>query len=391
MTTYGLTPDGFVIKPLEVIKADIEERQRTNIHPALNQTATSVLGQLNGIFADKIRELWELGESVYKAFDPDAANGESLDNVAALCPGILRREATKSRVVATCNLETGTYLAGTLVANVQDDADARFVSTEDVTVVAGPSDEDVQFEAEETGPVEAPAGTLTEIAEPVTGWNSVTNAADAEVGTDVETDAEFRLRREAEIRRTGSANVDAIRADVLEVDGVLFCKVYENVLAVPLNDIPPHGVLVIVWDGDPAGADDEDIAQAIFDSKAGGIATGGSTTETITDSQGTDHIIYFERAVENVLQIQMTAVTTEPPADWQDQIKAALLAYVASEQDISADVIYTKLLGVAVDFEWLDDMTLFQIRFSGGVWGTANLAVDDYAIATLSSGDISFV
>lgn len=387
---YGLTTEGFVIKPLEQILADIQARQRASLHPALNQTADSVLGVLNGIFAEKIRQNWELNEAVYHASDPDAAQGASLDNVAALCPGTIRRAATKSRVTATCNLDAGTYPAGTLVANVQDNPDARFVSIEDRTLAVG-GNTDIDFEAEETGPIPAPAGTLNEIAEPVTGWNSVTNAAAAEIGENIETDAAFRLRREAEIRRTGSANVDAVRADVLEVEGVLFCRVYENTTDVIVNQIPPHGIMVVIWDGDPAGADDQEVARAIFDSKAGGIATGGDETESVEDSQGTNHLINFLRAQENVLEIQMTAVTTDPPADWQDQIRAALVAFVDAEQGISADVIYTKLLGVAVDFEWLDDLTLFEIRFSGGVWGTSNLTVADYAIATLTDTDIDFV
>lgn len=391
MTTYGVTDDGFVIKPLDVIKDEIEEQQRADIAAALNQTATSVLGQLNGIFSAKAREVWELAEAVYNAFDPDAAEGSSLDNDVALCPGIIRLAATKSRVTATCNLDPGTYLAGTLIAHVVGDTTARFVSIEDATNGGGgAADIPVVMEAEETGEVVALSGTLTVIAEPVTGWNSVTNASDAEVGSPLETDAELRLRREEELRLAGSTHVDAIKADVLEVDGVISAVVFENVSDVVVDGMKPHSIRVVIWAGDPPGATDADVAQAIYDSKAAGIDTNGARSADIEDTMGYDHTIYYDRATEKAFEVRMTAVTDDPPTDWQDQIKAALLAYAAG-LTIGDDVIYVKALGDAQEFDWLVDFTTFEIRLAGGSWGEVNLVIDNDEQATLDSSNITFL
>lgn len=392
--TYGVTDEGFVIKPLDVIEQEIKDKQLADINPALDQTATGPLGQLNGIFSAKVREVWELIEATYNAFNPDSATGASLDNDAALCPGIIRNAATKSTVTARCNLDNGTYAIGELIAHVTGDADARFVSIEGTTVTGGPSNVDLVFEAEETGEVVALSGTLEEIAEPVTGWNSVTNLSDAAVGSPIENDATFRLRREATIRFSGSANVQAIRADVIEVDGVLSAFVVENTSDVIVGGLAPHSVKVTIWDGPSPTADDDEVATAIFLSKAAGIDTNGPYWVSVEDSMGRFHAIYFDRAEEKVLEIRMTAVTDDPPSNWQDAdgpLITALTTFVAQDMDIGGDAIYNKLLGVAMDFDWMEDMTTFEIRWAGGSWGTSNKTVADDEIATLDSSDVTFV
>lgn len=391
---FGVTPEGFVIKPLENILQEIKDKQLGDIDPALDQTATGPLGQLNGIMSAKLRENWELNESVYNATNPDAANDASLDNAAALCPGIIRESATKSTVTARCNLEDGTYAVGDLIANVAGNAEARFVNTEEITVTTGPDNFDLPFEAEDTGAVAAPTGTLSVISEPVTGWNSVTNLADAALGSPIESNADFRLRREQQIQFSGSGTVEGIRADILAVEEIISAVVIANDEDVAVGGLVPHSIHAIIWDGAAPAADDAEIAAAIFGSKASGIDTNGATSETVEDSMGNDHTILFDRAGEKVLEIQMTAVTDDPPSNWMDTdgpLISALIAFVNDDMNIGFDAIYFKLSGVAADFEWLIDFTLFEIRFSGDAFGVINLPVLGDERVTLDSGDVSFV
>lgn len=82
--SYGITPTGYVRKPLAVILAELEASLVTEFGPGVIQTAQSPLGQLNGLMADHIAELWELGEDLYQSIDPDQAEGARLDVLARL-------------------------------------------------------------------------------------------------------------------------------------------------------------------------------------------------------------------------------------------------------------------------------------------------------------------
>lgn len=77
--TYGVLPTGFARKPLAKILAEIEASLITEFGPDVIQTSQSPLGQINGLMADHIAELWELLEDVYQSYDPDQAEGVRLD------------------------------------------------------------------------------------------------------------------------------------------------------------------------------------------------------------------------------------------------------------------------------------------------------------------------
>lgn len=76
---YGVIPTGFNRKPLAVTLAEIEARLITEFGPDFIQTSQSPMGQINGLMADIITELWEQSEDVYQSIDPDQAEGTRLD------------------------------------------------------------------------------------------------------------------------------------------------------------------------------------------------------------------------------------------------------------------------------------------------------------------------
>ena len=82
--SYGVTANGFVRKPLSVILDDIEQGMVGVFGADVIQTAESPLGQLNGLEADLVAELWELAEAVYQSYDPNEATGVRLDDLAAI-------------------------------------------------------------------------------------------------------------------------------------------------------------------------------------------------------------------------------------------------------------------------------------------------------------------
>jgi hypothetical protein len=84
MAEYGIVPTGFARKPLPIILAEIEAALVTEFGPDVIQTSQSPLGQINGLFADLVAQLWEFAEDTYQSYDPDQAEGTRLDTLAKL-------------------------------------------------------------------------------------------------------------------------------------------------------------------------------------------------------------------------------------------------------------------------------------------------------------------
>lgn len=168
----GVETTGFNRKLLSQLLAEIEAAEKAAIRPDLNTLPSTVLGQLNGIYADKLREAWEVLDAVYQAQYPDTASGLSLDAVSAIT-GALRLPATQSAVNISVNLDAVTTLpAGNVVSNPA--TGDRFESINDITNPGGSPAEVVgAFRSEEFGPIAGVALALRKIETPLAGWNEV--------------------------------------------------------------------------------------------------------------------------------------------------------------------------------------------------------------------------
>lgn len=353
----GLSGTGFEIETIEEIVGDISSAMRTKISPTVDTSAQSVLGQLAGIYAEREYNLWVAVRDVLVAFTVAGATGQALTDLCILT-GVLRLSATKSRVTATVNLNGGVTLPAGSQARVTS-ADVSFETIADVTNAGGsPADVAVVMEAVETGAVRANAGTLTEIVTPVVGWNSITNALDADMGQDDESDTALRLRRETELRIQGSGSIDAIQADVSRIDGVISARATENTGA--------HTFNVVIWDGDPSSADDDEIAQAIWDSKPAGIESTGSDTGTAVDINGLDRTVAFDRAEELEVYITFNIVTDPDtfPVDGVAQLKDAVVAFGDLTLTVGGTAYTTKLYAPAYGIAGVVDVSSIRIGTS---------------------------
>ncbi|MCK6585966.1 MAG: baseplate J/gp47 family protein, partial [Polyangiaceae bacterium] len=340
---WGVLSTGFKRKTVEEILSDIVTREKGEISASLNTATETPIGQLNGIFAAAVGQVWELAEAVNSSFDPANAHYQALTQLSLLT-GTQRQPATRSKVTATVNLNGGVTLPAGSVASVSGTPSARFRTLVDVVAPAGPAaNYSVAMEAEQTGPVAANAGTLTVIATPVSGWNSVTNASSATLGRVEETDLELRLRRSAELRAQGTSPLDALRADLLELDGIDQAVVFENVSDLVVDGMPPHSIEAVVFD-DPSIANAL-IAGLLWANKAAGIQAYGETVTTVTDSAGYDHTVGFTRATQRLVYLDFD-VTIDPdlyPADGDDQVAAAAEDYATANYRIGGDVILRRL------------------------------------------------
>lgn len=391
-TLYGVTPTGFVRKPLAQIIADVQANLQGLYGDQIDVSADGPFGQEIGILSAEIDNVWQLAEAVYDSGDPDGAEGPRLVSVCAVT-GTLPKTPSPSTVTVTAigtngsPVPAGTQLqvAGSgplfktlnaatiatltawataavkavdaLVQNASGVYRAIAITGDATTAAAGPGptgttlglpivDHNVTWlymgagtaavnipsASLDNGAIIAAAGTLTVIATPVAGLLLGNNAFDAVPGVAVETPAELRLRRMQELQLGGEGGVGSIRAALLEVAAVTAAIVLENVTnATDGNGLPAHSVMAVV-----EGGADADVAAVVF-TKGGGIATAGSTSVSVPDVAGGTHVVNFQRPTDRSIYV-IVHIKKEPdpslpqyPTDGDAQIQQALVDFAAGE------------------------------------------------------------
>lgn len=322
----SLTSTGFAIKTFDEFKTEIEDEIRANaaLNPngRIDLSAQSVIGQLVGIFAAKLAEMHEVMQAVYASAYASSAEGAALDAVVDLI-GLTRRAATGSRVTLRLTGINGTVIPSGSTVRDPDRPDVEWDTLASATIAAGVAT--VEAQCSTNGVITANANTLTEIVTPIAGWNTVLNQADATPGLAEETDVELRQRLVDLAFATGSSTTSAIRAALLQVEGVTDVGVFENNQEATNAFGVPAKTIEAVVDG---GAD-ADIAQAIFDNKAAGIGTYSASSDSgsATDANGDAVTINFSRPdpIDCYVFAAVTHDGNNP--DIEAEIEAAIVAF----------------------------------------------------------------
>ena len=165
------------MKPMAQILADINTAHLQGISSSLDVQETALMGKINSIHTAQLAELWQLAAALYNGMDPDNASGDQLASLGAIT-GTIRLPATSTLV--SCNVVVAAgFVAqpGTMFATVSGNALNLFynLTIVDNSASGTASTIAVYFFCQDTGPVTAPAGALTVIAQPITGWTSITN------------------------------------------------------------------------------------------------------------------------------------------------------------------------------------------------------------------------
>jgi hypothetical protein len=322
--SFGLTLNGFVPERLSDIVTALNADFQTQFGQNVKLDPTSVNGQLIGVMAERFADLWEAVQEVYAASYVNTARGQALDDIFLLV-GLTRNPATSSLVTLTLTT-SATVAQGSTVqdasGNVWTTLSAAVPAGGTATTTASPSI---------TGPIPALAGSLTIINSPVTGWTAVTNAHDAVLGTNVESDAQFVTRGLLAARYGAGSSVDALRASLLRSSGVQLARVIENTSAL-IDSVgrPGHSIECVVQG---SGVVQQDILNRIWAGKPGGCLTYGNTSGTVIDAAGnTQNVNYTIPVVVPIyltIQYWVLGANQGPqfPAAGVSQIQSAILAY----------------------------------------------------------------
>lgn len=377
-----ITATGYQRRTLDVVLASIQDSLRSKISAKLDLSERTVFGNSSNIDADQIDQLEQLIEEAYNAFDPDNASDDRFVAISALSG--VRRRVTPTKGLVTVTLTLGashTFAPGDLAAHVVDEPTNRWLNRDTVVSTTAGAYSAV-FESESAGAAAiAEAGTLTVIATPVTGWSAVTNPAAASPGKDIESIPELRIRREVALAPGGSRTRVAIRSKLALLDGVLSAECFENTSNVTdSNGILAHGIRPVVWDGSPAAADDDQIAQAIYDFGSEGILSQGAQSGNAQDPELGPVAIAFDRAITSAVSVAVNIVSASGVAI--DDVKAAILAKMPTR--VGRAVVFHLMESSVFSVPGVDDWVTFTVN-----GGSADLPAVQSTIYLLDEGDIT--
>lgn len=247
------------------------------------------------------------------------------------------------------------------------------------------------------GAVTAQAGEISNIVTLVPGWDTASNLQAAALGRLVETDAQLRVRYRSGVYALGAATLPAIQANLeARVPGLLSVRVFQNDTDV-VDGVgrPPHSIHVVA-----EGGLDTEIADAIFQYKAAGIDTFGAVLVQVTDAEGAEHPIRFDRPTARYIWVSVVVTllpaAEEPfPPDGFTQIANNILAE-GNALGVGRDVIWQRLLsavhavpGVAVADLKLAVTAAALPAPSGGSYAAANVTIADFEVSRFALSRIS--
>lgn len=262
------------------------------------------------------------------------ASGSFLDNIGKL-HGLSRLAATKTRVQATLFGVHDTVIPAGALARTVDGHLFELEST--VTLDAsGYSPANTYFASKQYGNIPCAANQLIYIDQNIVGWQTVTNASAAEPGREEETDSEYRDRI-SKCMYSGISFVESIYAAIMKCDGVVSCNILENGTAndnVSVNGVAMkrHSIYVCV-----EGGNEQDIAKAIYRTKACGCAfTDAITTNrhviNVIDILNNTHPITFYTPIEREIAIDVQVVNYHYSGyDLQQDVKDAIAKWAENK------------------------------------------------------------
>ena len=317
-----VTNFGIIAVDVSEIKEQVENEFKAVFGDDLDTSAATPQGRLIEAETMARASVLEALAYVCNQINPNESTGQYLDSLCALT-GCYRRGATRSAVVATITGVAGTVIpANSEATTIHGDV---FI-LENETTIPDTGTIDARFISKETGAIPCAAGELNRIATMVDGWETVTNASRAILGSEVESDESLRLRRKTTLYNGRSLSGDIISAltNVANVESI-FVMVNNGLQPLIKGNvtIPPNCLYTCVF-----GGDNTEIATALYMKNSAGCAYTGNTIVDVTDPwSNIDYEIKFERPTIRYIDVKVQLKQNTGSADVSSSVVAAIMQY----------------------------------------------------------------
>jgi hypothetical protein len=340
-------------------QSDIDTAFGGGVNPGLSTPQGQLASSEAAIVAEKNSEIAYIANQV----DPQYAQGRFQDAIGRLY-FMTRDPAVSTVVICTLGGISGTVIpAGALAL---DTSGNTYQLLDAVTIGSGGTVTS-EWANLVTGPIPCATGTLTQIYQAISGWDTITNPGAGTLGNYVESSQAFELRRQNSVAANSHGTPDAIFAAVAAVPGVLNCYVIDNPSGNTVNygstnyPLAAHSIYVAVLGGEAPA-----IAQAIWKFKDSGCSyqtaagEGSLETVTVTDTNGyssppPSYPVSF--IVPGTAAVYFAVTLTTLPSGLAALIQAAIIAQFNGENDnnpagiaslITASSYYAAVLSVLI-------------------------------------------
>lgn len=324
---------GVIVPDTEVTKTEIESEYLATFGSDLVISSNTPQGVLISAETTARDEVVRNNAALANQINPNESGGVYLDAVMALM-GI---ERTEDKYSTTPCLITG--VPGTNVpagSSQAKNANGDIFALKENATFDVDGNANVIFQAVLPGPISAQTGTLNTIYSGPLNWETITNTADATLGTLEQDDEEARQARRDLISVQGQGQALAIMSNLYTVPGVTSVSYRENVTSatqtIDGTVIGAHAIFICVL-----GGTDNDVATMILEKKNGGCGysnnSGIPVTVNVTDpTSGQVYAVKFSRPNIILFDVQVT-VSTSPTVigDPATLVKNSIIAYVNSE------------------------------------------------------------
>ena len=333
--------------------AQQQRRYRSAFGDDLSIASQTPQGQTAGISALGITEVEEGIVGTVNGVSIDHAGGVLLDILAGNLD-VRRFVATKSRVTATL-----TGVAGVGVpsgSRAKTAAGAEFTTLADA--VLSPSGISVEMESVETGPIEAAAGTLTQIVTVIAGWETITNANAAAIGIAGQKDREFRTDYMVRTAHSSIGPLAALKAALAEAQAKR-TEIAEN--RTKMEEITqgwtldPNSILVVAESGS-----DGDVFRSVENHRGMGTGTMTGITGGTPDDAALNLISAGTISWEGTAYIALDLTSASTP-----ELKATALTTLLFAAGVTVTYLDGRYIAI---FAWKPDITP---NFDSGTTSTA--------------------
>ena len=358
----GVTEQGFTVKSAAEITADLDAKFVGTFGSQFDTSAESPDGQLIGVVAKLLEDVWQQAEGAYNAYSPSNAYGVGLDKVAEI-NGITRITNLPTSVAITFSGTAGAVVPAGYIVKTVDGLEFATVAVAVIPAI-------VTAKCTTQGAIKILANEVHVLTTAIAGLVSATNLEPGITGIVREEDPAFRARRENSTVSRGTSSIDAIYEGVKSLN-LPYIAIIENTTSATVDGVPANSFLVVVEGGTPA-----EVSQVIYDNKPQGITSYGSIVTVVNDSKGYPHNIGISRPTPIDISVT-TSITNLPGAsvDSATLVKAAIVDYV-NNLNISEDVYWSYFFSAILEVVPNIKINSLQIKFTvGGTFGTTDLVL----------------